>query len=82
MPDVSGARGLGVPRVATGYEIRRAYLELRRALDPSRVLRAGLVDLADDLTLILQVIEEAYDVLKDPTRRERYRRAISHEAPK
>jgi hypothetical protein len=72
---------LGVPRVATGYEIKRAYLDLRRALDPSRVLRPSLGDLVDDLNLVLQVIDEAYDVLKDATRRERYRRAISHEPP-
>ncbi|MEO7092390.1 MAG: DUF4388 domain-containing protein, partial [Polyangiales bacterium] len=72
---------LGVPRVATGYEIRRAYVELRRALDPSRVLRPSLGDLVDDLQLVLQVLDEAYDVLKDATRRERYRRAISHEPP-
>ena len=72
---------LGVPRAATGYEIRRAYVELRRALDPSRVLRPALSDLVDDLQLVLQVLDEAYDVLKDATRRERYRRAISHEPP-
>jgi hypothetical protein len=72
---------LGVPRGATGYEIRRAYVELRRALDPSRVLRPSLADLVDDLELVLQVLDEAYDVLKDATRRERYRRAISHEPP-
>jgi hypothetical protein len=72
---------LGVPRAATGYEIRRAYVELRRALDPSRVLRPSLADLVSDLELVLQVLDEAYDVLKDATRRERYRRAISHEPP-
>ena len=72
---------LGVPRVATGYEIRRAYVELRRSLEPSRVLRASLLDLAEELQLVLQVLDEAYDVLKDPTRRDRYRRAISHEPP-
>ncbi len=72
---------LGVPRIATGYEIRRAYIELRRALDPSRILRPSLGDLVDDLHLVLQVLDEAYDVLKDATRRDRYRRAISHEPP-
>jgi hypothetical protein len=68
---------LGVPREATGYEIKRAYLDLRRALDPARVMRPSLLDVADDLKLVLGVLDEAYDVLKDPTRRERYRRAIS-----
>ena len=61
--------------------IRRAYLDLRKSLEPSRVMRPSLVDLIDDLRLVLSVVDEAYDVLKDPTRRERYRRAISHEPP-
>lgn len=67
---------LGVNRQATGYELKRAYLDLRKALDPQRVLRPSLADLVDDLNLVLSVIDEAYDVLKDATRRERYRRAI------
>ena len=29
---------LGVPHNATGYEVRRAYLDLRRTFEPSRVL--------------------------------------------
>jgi hypothetical protein len=72
---------LGVPREATGYEIKRAYLDLRKALDPQRVMRPSLLDIADDLKLVLGVLDEAYDVLKDATRRERYRRAITHEPP-
>ena len=67
---------LGVPRDATGYEVRRAFLELRRAFDPARVLTPEAVDLADDIRKIANVIEEAYDILKDSARRERYRRAI------
>jgi len=72
---------LGVPREATGYEIKRAYLDLRKALDPQRVMRPSLLDIADDLKIVLGVLDEAYDVLKDATRRERYRRAITHEPP-
>lgn len=72
---------LGVPRESTGYEIKRAYLELRRAFDPARVLRPSLLELEPDLRLVLSVVDEAYEILKDPTRRERYRRAISHEPP-
>jgi hypothetical protein len=67
---------LGVVREATGYEIRRAFLELRRAFEPSRVLTPEVVDLADDVRTIVLVLEEAYEVLKDAARRERYRRAI------
>jgi len=72
---------LGVPREATGYEIKRAYLDLRKALDPQRVMRPSLLDISDDLKIVLGVLDEAYDVLKDATRRERYRRAITHEPP-
>jgi hypothetical protein len=67
---------LGVPRDATGYEVRRAFLELRRAFDPSRVLTPAVIDLTDDVRKITVVLEEAYDILKDAARRERYRRAI------
>jgi hypothetical protein len=42
----------------------------------------ALGDLADDLALVNEVVDEAYELLKDPTRRERYRRAISKEPPK
>jgi hypothetical protein len=67
---------LGVPSSATGYEIRRAFLDLRRAFEPARVSTPGLADLDDDLRTIVGVLEEAYEVLKDSARRERYRRAI------
>lgn len=67
---------LGVPRDATGYEVRRAFLELRRAFDPSRLLSPAVLDLTDDVRDITTVLEEAYEILKDAPRRERYRRAI------
>ena len=72
---------LGVPSTATAYEIHRAYLELRRALEPTRVLSAATADLTDDLLLIIDVLEEAHDVLRDQVRRERYRRAIEAKPP-
>ena len=72
---------LGVPRSATAYEINRAYVELRRGFEPSRVLNAATADLADDLELIIEVLEEAHDVLRDQSRRERYRRAIEDKPP-
>jgi len=67
---------LGVARDATGYEVRRAFLELRRAFDPSRLITPEVTDLADDVRKIASVLEEAYEILKDTARRERYRRAI------
>ncbi|HMI86165.1 MAG TPA: DUF4388 domain-containing protein [Polyangiaceae bacterium] len=72
---------LGVPRSATAYEIHRAYLELRRGFEPSLVLNAATADLADDLQLIVEVLDEAHDVLRDQSRRERYRRAIEDKPP-
>jgi hypothetical protein len=67
---------LGVTRDATGYEIRRAFIELRRAFEPSHILTPRLLDLTDDVRKIIIVIEEAYEILRDNARRERYRRAI------
>ena len=67
---------LGVPRDATGYEVRRAFLELRRAFDPSRLLTPEVSDLVAEVRTIALVLEEAYEILKDAARRERYRRAI------
>jgi hypothetical protein len=67
---------LGVSRDATGYDIRRAYLTLRRELEPRQILSVGTADLAEDVNLIVQILAEAYDVLRDRSRRERYKRAI------
>jgi hypothetical protein len=67
---------LGVAHHATGYEVRRAFLELRRAFDPARMLTPEVADLASEVRKITQVLEEAYEILKDTARRDRYRRAI------
>jgi hypothetical protein len=72
---------LGIPRTATNYEIRRAYLTLRRAFEPSQLLTASTVDLVGDVQTVLEVLDEAYDILRDPNRRERYRRAIEATPP-
>jgi len=67
---------LGVSREATSYEVRRAFVELRRTFEPTRILTPRLHDLADDVRKIIVVLEEAYEILRDVARRERYRRAI------
>jgi curved DNA-binding protein CbpA len=72
---------LGVPRSATSYEIHRAYLELRHGFEPGRVLNAATADLADDIELIMDVLDEAHDILRDQARRERYKRAIEDKPP-
>ncbi len=68
---------LGVSREATGYEVRRAFLELRRAFEPTRILTPELADLRGEIETITFILDEAYEILRDGARRERYRRAIS-----
>jgi hypothetical protein len=67
---------LGVSRDATGYDIRRAFTTLRRELEPSHILTSRTADLSDVVEEIISVLEEAYQILSDQRRRERYRRAI------
>ena len=67
---------LGVSRDATGYEVKRAFLELRRVFEPSRLLTPALADLVLDVRKIASVLDEAYEILRDTARRDRYRRAI------
>jgi hypothetical protein len=67
---------LGVSRGATSYDVRRAYTELLEELDPARILTPATADLRDDVDAILSVIDEAYEILSDDLRRERYRRAL------
>lgn len=67
---------LGVSRMATDYEIKKAHDTLKQDLNPARVLTARNADLRDKLDTILLVLDEAYEILGDAVRRERYRRAI------
>jgi hypothetical protein len=67
---------LGVSRSATSYDIRRAYGSLKDEYDPARILTSETLDLRDDVELILEVLAEAFEILEDDLRRERYRRAL------
>ncbi len=67
---------LGVARSATSYDVKRAYTELREELDPARILTPTTADLRDDMDAILTVLDEAFEILSDDLRRERYRRAL------
>ena len=67
---------LGLQPSATAYDIRRAYVDLRREFEPHRILTAATVDLRDDLDDILAVLDEAFEILRDQVRRDRYRRAL------
>lgn len=66
---------LGVKRTATDYELTRARETLHRQLSPAR-LSARTAHLREDLQLVLRIVDEAFGVLSDPVRRERYRRAL------
>lgn len=67
---------LGVPVDANGYEIRKSFLALRREFEPSKILTARTLDLKEDVLRIVDVLEEAYEILRDDVRRARYRKAI------
>jgi hypothetical protein len=68
---------LGVSPAATLHDIERAYQSLRSEFEPSRAITAHTVDLADDVSAIVEVLDEAYAILQDTPRREAYRRAIA-----
>ena len=70
---------LGVARSATSYDIRRAYKNLKEEFDPSMILTPETVDLREEVDLILEVLAEAYEILEDDLRRDRYRRALDAE---
>jgi CheY-like chemotaxis protein len=61
---------------ASGYEIRKAYRRLRGQFAPERFAVAELVDLQPDVKVIRFVLDEAYEVLRNPALREAYRQAI------
>jgi hypothetical protein len=71
---------LGVTKSATSYDIRRAYTTLRQEFDAGRILTPLTADLADDVGLIGEMLDEAYDILRDQIRRDRYRRALEESA--
>lgn len=62
---------------ASSHELRQSFLALRRTFEPARLLGATTRDLEDDVRLIVDVLEEAYDVLSDEQRRSRYRKALA-----
>ena len=62
------------PRLAQYKVIRRNGAVV--AFEPSKILTPQLADLQSDVRKIASVLDDAYEILRDGARRERYRRAI------
>jgi len=60
---------------SSGYEIRKAYRRLRGAFAIDRFAVAQLADLRNQAEMLLLVLDEAYEILRDPELREAYRAA-------
>jgi len=67
---------LGVSPHASTEEIRRAYLELARALHPDRTLGASITE-AEQASRRMQEVNEAWRVLREPASRAAYDRAVA-----
>jgi hypothetical protein len=67
---------LGVPRRATGNDVESAYGRLKGEFARERILTPTTADLSDDVDTIHEVLDEAYEILSDQVRRERYRSAL------
>ncbi len=66
---------LEVSPKASGYEIRKAYRSLIGQFAFERYAVPELVDLHDQVELVRFIIDEAYEVLRNPTLRESYQHA-------
>ena len=69
-------RLLRIDRAAQAPEIRSGYHRMRRELHPDRFLQEPR-DVQDALDRIARRLNEAYVVLRDPTRRTAYDRGLS-----
>lgn len=66
---------LEVESDAGDVAIEAARRRLTALFDVQKYWEAGNADCATDVALVREIVEEAYDVLKEPVRRGRYRKA-------
>ncbi|MCP4603416.1 MAG: DUF4388 domain-containing protein [Proteobacteria bacterium] len=64
---------------ASGYEIRKAYRSLVGQFALERFAIPELADLQSQVELIQRIIDEAYEVLRNPDVREAYRKIVQEE---
>ncbi len=67
---------LGVAATASDAEVKEAAARLSRRFHPDVPLGADVSDLKRQVEAIFIRVTEAYDVLRDPTRRERHERML------
>ena len=71
---------LEVPSTASDAEVRDAYRHLLHKFREERFKDSALSDMRRDVRLIRVVVDEAFEVLRGPQMRERYRRASSEDS--
>jgi hypothetical protein len=72
---------LGIPQTATDAEVKEAANRLSRRFHPDVPLGADVSDLKRQVEAIFIRATEAYDVLRDPQRRERHERMLGITPP-
>ncbi|HEU0093955.1 MAG TPA: DUF4388 domain-containing protein, partial [Vicinamibacteria bacterium] len=63
---------LGITRAATADDVKDAYFRLARPYHPDAPLDASLEDLREKRSAVFIRLSEAYEILRNPTSRQRY----------
>jgi tetratricopeptide (TPR) repeat protein len=63
---------LGITRAASADEVKDAYFRLARPYHPDAPLDASLEDLREKRSAVFIRLSEAYEILRNPTSRQRY----------
>lgn len=72
---------LGVPRTADTEDIKAAYANLSREIHPDRFYKMELGEKRDMLDTVFARVSEAYETLRDSSRRVAYDRSLAPAAP-